>query len=434
MCLLLHCPSCMPTKVIAGCCRRHHVFIGWHGTPHVVKGSVLPCRSWRVFAGWGRYLAIALPGLAALCLEWWTFEIIVMLAGGLPGKDAEVSVSVMGVSFDVTTIAYMLPAGIGGALCNAVHAWSDISTSTPKQQQYVVVFSQPRIQCRMNARIVAGSGYKLKEEQCILVVEGTCSRAFCGRGTLEKQLLEVLCGYVPAGAISTRVSTNMGAGNWRCARLAVHIALALAALTVTSTSIAILAGRSLWPRIFTQDARVVALTAQVLPILALSSIFDGFVSVFRGGFLPRHLHAETLHATGNRHVLGGHAQVACCGSLAAQSWWHAGVLTGTGRQLVGAGVAFGAYWCCGIPLALLLSFKLDYGVQGLWLALLVASGLVCLADSAFLGRLDWSKEADRIRSGMEREQDDEAGGSPPGEEAGSQTKLLASEDAGRTPV
>lgn len=74
----------------------------------------------------------------------------------------------------------------------------------------------------------------------------------------------------------------MGAGGWRAARLAMHIALGLAALTVTTTAVAILAGQSLWPRIFTHDARVVALTARVLPVLALSSVFDGFVSVFRG--------------------------------------------------------------------------------------------------------------------------------------------------------
>ena len=74
----------------------------------------------------------------------------------------------------------------------------------------------------------------------------------------------------------------MGAGDGRAARLAVRLALCLAALTVTATSAAIWAGRSLWPRIFTHDPRVVALAARVLPILALSSVFDGFVSVFRG--------------------------------------------------------------------------------------------------------------------------------------------------------
>lgn len=153
-----------------------------------------------------------------------------------------------------------------------------------------------------------------------------------------------------------------------------------------------------------------------------------------------------MHADGNDQPLGAtidahwqsmfaHVQVAWGAAAAEGSWWHAGVLTGTGRQLVGAWVAFGAYWCCGIPLALLLAFKLGWGVQGLWTALLVASGLVCLADSAFLGRLNWSKEADRIQDGMEREQGGaEAHGGGQDEEPGCRTKLLGSDGSDRTSV
>jgi Na+-driven multidrug efflux pump len=48
-----------------------------------------------------------------LCLEWWTFEVVVIMAGLLPSP--ETSVSAMGVSFQITTLAYMLPAGISGA-------------------------------------------------------------------------------------------------------------------------------------------------------------------------------------------------------------------------------------------------------------------------------------------------------------------------------
>ena len=39
-------------------------------------------------------------------------QVIVILAGLLP--DTATSVAVMGVSFDITTITYMLPAGISG--------------------------------------------------------------------------------------------------------------------------------------------------------------------------------------------------------------------------------------------------------------------------------------------------------------------------------
>jgi MATE family multidrug resistance protein len=62
----------------------------------------------------------------------------------------------------------------------------------------------------------------------------------------------------------------------------------------------------------------------------------------------------------------------------------------------GAAVAFACYWCVGVPLAVLLGFWAGLGVEGLWLALLVASALGCTAMAVFMSRLDWEKEAVRI--------------------------------------
>ena len=80
-------------------------------------------------------------------------------------------------------------------------------------------------------------------------------------------------------------------------------------------------------------------------------------------------------------------------------------MTALGRQSVGAAVAFGCYWCVGIPLAVLLGFRAGLGVEGLWLALLVASALGCAAMAVFLGRLDWDKEALRIVASMAEEEE-----------------------------
>ena len=74
---------------------------------------------------------------------------------------------------------------------------------------------------------------------------------------------------------------------------------------------------------------------------------------------------------------------------------------------MGAAFAFGCYWCVGIPLAVLLGFRADLGVEGLWLALLVASALGCTAMAVFLGRLDWDKEALRIVASMAEEEEEE---------------------------
>lgn len=79
-------------------------------------------------------------------------------------------------------------------------------------------------------------------------------------------------------------------------------------------------------------------------------------------------------------------------------------MTALGRQLVGASFAFVCYWCVGIPLAVLLGFRAGLGVQGFWLALLVASALGCTAMGVFLGRLDWEMESLRIAARVAEEE------------------------------
>lgn len=39
---------------------------------------------------WGAYLKIALPSTAAICLDWWTYEAVILIAGLLP--DAKVHI------------------------------------------------------------------------------------------------------------------------------------------------------------------------------------------------------------------------------------------------------------------------------------------------------------------------------------------------------
>ena len=143
-------------------------------------------RSLDPFRNWGAYLKIAVPGLAMICLEWWTYEVgaglilsvslpfpvssgdlasqlcaayckdlialvmlqvIVIMAGLLP--DSTISVAVMGVSFDITTITYMLPAGIGGeqmllskthlTQCRWLQGLSEIRQSCASRCQPVLV-------------------------------------------------------------------------------------------------------------------------------------------------------------------------------------------------------------------------------------------------------------------------------------------------------
>lgn len=78
------------------------------------------------------------------------------------------------------------------------------------------------------------------------------------------------------------MSNHMGAGSYRAAQLSLRAALGMGLGTVLVTAVAVFAGRSVWPRIFTKDSRIVALASSVLVILAVSSVFDGLMSIFRG--------------------------------------------------------------------------------------------------------------------------------------------------------
>ena len=77
--------------------------------------------------------------------------------------------------------------------------------------------------------------------------------------------------------------------------------------------------------LFSDDANVVALVAQVMPLVASFQVADGLAG--------------------------------SCG----------GVLRGQGRQHLGAAFNLLAYYVLALPLGITLAFRAGYGLQGLWI-------------------------------------------------------------------
>ena len=76
---------------------------------------------WRpaaALAGWRAFLAVALPSAAQVVGEWWTFEVIIFMAGALP--NADVAVPVTGAGFQTITLCYSLPLGVANAVATRV--------------------------------------------------------------------------------------------------------------------------------------------------------------------------------------------------------------------------------------------------------------------------------------------------------------------------
>ncbi|KAG8014121.1 Multidrug and toxin extrusion protein 1 [Nibea albiflora] len=60
---------------------------------------------------WGLFTQVAIPSMLMLCLEWWTFEI----GGFLAGVISEVELGAQAVVYQMVTIAFTFPMGLGAA-------------------------------------------------------------------------------------------------------------------------------------------------------------------------------------------------------------------------------------------------------------------------------------------------------------------------------
>ncbi|PLN78450.1 MATE efflux family protein [Aspergillus taichungensis] len=151
-------------------------------------------------------------------------------------------------------------------------------------------------------------------------------------------------------ATSTRVGNLLGARDARGAARAAHSAAVLSMLLGVVVLAALMASRHHFAALFNPDVRVVRLTAEVLPYVALFQIADG---------------------------LNG----SCGGSL-----------RGMGRQHVGALVNLVSYYGGALPLGIWLAFRHDWGLQGLWVGQCVALYLVGSLEWVIVALSDWRRE------------------------------------------
>ncbi|CAH8252388.1 unnamed protein product [Arabidopsis lyrata] len=69
--------------------------------------------SMEIFDGIGEFFKYALPSAAMLCLEWWSYELVILLSGLLPNPQLETSV--LSVCLQTLSIAYSIPLAIAAA-------------------------------------------------------------------------------------------------------------------------------------------------------------------------------------------------------------------------------------------------------------------------------------------------------------------------------
>ncbi|KQK00755.1 protein DETOXIFICATION 49 [Brachypodium distachyon] len=63
------------------------------------------------FRGWGELVSLALPSCVGVCLEWWWYEIMILLCGLLANPQA--TVASMGILIQTTSLIYIFPSSLG---------------------------------------------------------------------------------------------------------------------------------------------------------------------------------------------------------------------------------------------------------------------------------------------------------------------------------
>ncbi|KAH1080531.1 hypothetical protein J1N35_020292 [Gossypium stocksii] len=209
------------------------------------------------------FLRLAVPSAIMVCLEMWSFEMMVLLSGLLPNP--KLQTSVLSICHNTSYTVWMIPFGL-------------------------------------------------------------------------------------SGAVSTRVSNELGAGNAEAARLAVNVVIVEAICVGLSVGSILILIRNIWGHAYSNEVEVDKYVAVMMPLIATSNFLDSL-----------------------QCVLSGNAR-------------------GCGWQKIGAYINLGSYYIVGIPCAVLLAFVLNVGGKGLWLGLICALAAQATGLSIATIRTNWEIE------------------------------------------
>ncbi|KAI9169320.1 hypothetical protein LWI28_010668 [Acer negundo] len=156
-------------------------------------------------------------------------------------------------------------------------------------------------------------------------------------------------------AASTRVSNELGAGNPQAASLAVKAVMFFAVSESIIVSASLFASRHVFGYVFSNEKEVVDYVTTMAPLVCLSVILDSLQCVLSG------------------------------------------VARGSGWQDLGAYVNLGAYYLCGIPVAVVLGFWFQLRGQGLWIGIQAGAFLQTVLLLVITSCTNWEKKVAEAR-------------------------------------
>ncbi|KAL3692275.1 hypothetical protein R1sor_005926 [Riccia sorocarpa] len=157
---------------------------------------------------------------------------------------------------------------------------------------------------------------------------------------------------IPVGlsaAVSTRVANELGAYRPQAAKLAGKVILGISICCAICIATSMLLGRHIWGKAFSDVEQVISGVSDLMPLIALSAIFDGIQGVLSG------------------------------------------IARGSGRQDMGAIINLTAFYVVGLPSGIFLAFVWKMSGKGLWVGLLLGQSTQTLLLVLLVATMDWQK-------------------------------------------
>ncbi|GFQ01888.1 mate efflux family protein 9, partial [Phtheirospermum japonicum] len=123
-----------------------------------------------VFGTVKEFFRLAVPSTAMVCLEWWSFELILLLSGVLPNPQIETSV--LSICFTISYLHYHIPYSFGAAASTLIS--NELGAGKPEAAklilQAVLVLSTAEFLIASVATVIFGHilGYAFSEEEEIV--------------------------------------------------------------------------------------------------------------------------------------------------------------------------------------------------------------------------------------------------------------------------
>ncbi|CAL9151650.1 unnamed protein product [Musa hybrid cultivar] len=127
------------------------------------------------FRGINEFLRLALPSALMICLEWWSFEILVLLSGLLP--NAKLETSVLSICLNSISLLYCIPYGLSCAastrVSNELGAWNPNGAQLAVRVSMFLAVSEAVLVSvtLLAARHILGYAYSEEEEVVNYVTE-----------------------------------------------------------------------------------------------------------------------------------------------------------------------------------------------------------------------------------------------------------------------